>query len=144
MFYTLKLCSNFYALTKYLVFNWAWDWWTAQHAKKAIKLSMTFQKTIQTDHDTKSLAAWDAKSWVWNTKRKHELNKISPLHTEINKVSYKIVCMIDNHRVSNKFDTIRLTEAQRTDGGQYVCEARDGSRLLSRSLPVDLVFCSKC
>ena len=47
-------------------------------------------------------------------------------------------------RMPNKFDTIRLTEAQRTDGGQYVCEARDGSRQLSRSQPVDLVFCSKC
>ena len=47
-------------------------------------------------------------------------------------------------RVTNKFDTIRLTEAQQTDGGQYVCEARDGSRQLNRSQPVDLVFCSKC
>ena len=47
-------------------------------------------------------------------------------------------------RVPNKFDTIRLTEAQQTDGGQYVCEARDGSRVLNRSLPVELVFCSKC
>ena len=47
-------------------------------------------------------------------------------------------------RVPNKFDTIRLTGAQQTDGGQYVCEARDGSRQLTRSLPVDLVFCSKC
>ena len=47
-------------------------------------------------------------------------------------------------RVANKFDTIRLKGAQQTDGGQYVCEARDGSRQLNRSLPVDLVFCSKC
>ena len=47
-------------------------------------------------------------------------------------------------RVQNQFDIIWLTEAQRTDGGHYICEARDGSRLLSRSLPVDLVFCSKC
>ena len=47
-------------------------------------------------------------------------------------------------RVANKFDTIRLTGAQQTDGGQYVCEARDGSRQLNRSQPVDLVFCSKC
>ena len=47
-------------------------------------------------------------------------------------------------RVANKFDTIRLTVAQQTDNGQYVCEARDGSRQLNRSLPVDLVFCSKC
>ena len=47
-------------------------------------------------------------------------------------------------RVANKFDTVRLTGAQRPDGGQYVCEARDGSRQLNRSQPVDLVFCSKC
>ena len=47
-------------------------------------------------------------------------------------------------RVPNKFDTIRLSEAQQTDGGQYVCEARDGSRQLNRSQPVDLMFCSKC
>ena len=47
-------------------------------------------------------------------------------------------------RVANKFDTIRLTGAQREDGGQYVCEARDGSHQLNRSQPVDLVFCSKC
>ena len=31
------------------------------HAKKSIKLSMTFQKTTQTDHDSKSLAARDEK-----------------------------------------------------------------------------------
>ena len=47
-------------------------------------------------------------------------------------------------RVTNKFDTIRLTWAQRVDGGQYVCEARNRSRQLNRSLPVDLEFCSKC
>ena len=47
-------------------------------------------------------------------------------------------------RVANKFDTIRLTGAQQTDDGQYVCEARDGSRQLNRSEPVNLVFCSKC
>ena len=47
-------------------------------------------------------------------------------------------------RVPNKFDTIRLSEAQQTDGGQYVCEARDGSLQLNQSQPVDLMFCSKC
>ena len=47
-------------------------------------------------------------------------------------------------RVPNRFDTIRLTGAQLTDSGQYVCEARDGSRQLNRSQPRDLVFCSKC
>ena len=47
-------------------------------------------------------------------------------------------------RVQNQFDTIRLTEAQQTDSGQYVCEARDGSRQLNRSQHMDLVFCSKC
>ena len=47
-------------------------------------------------------------------------------------------------RVPNKFDTIRLTEAQQTDGGQYVCEAREGSRQLNRSRPVELLYCSKC
>ena len=47
-------------------------------------------------------------------------------------------------RVQNQFDTLRLTEAQLMDSGQYVCEARDGSRQLNRSQPVDLEFCSKC
>ena len=47
-------------------------------------------------------------------------------------------------RVPNKFDTIRLTEAQRTDGGQYVCEAREGSHQLNQSQPVELLYCSKC
>ena len=47
-------------------------------------------------------------------------------------------------RVPNKFDTIRLIEAQQTDGGQYVCEARRGSIELKQSRPVYLVFCSKC
>ena len=46
-------------------------------------------------------------------------------------------------RVQNQFGTLRLTEAQLMDSGQYVCEARDGSRQLNRSQPVDLEFCSK-
>ena len=41
------------------------------------------------------------------------------------------------------FDTVRLTRAQQTDNGQYVCEARDGNLQLNRSQPRDLVFCSK-
>ena len=41
------------------------------------------------------------------------------------------------------FDTVRLRQAQQTDSGQYVCEARDGNRQLNRSQPRDLVFCSK-
>ena len=49
-----------------------------------------------------------------------------------------------SHFTQVSYDTVRLREAQQTDGGQYVCEARDGSRLINRSQPVDLVFCSKC
>ena len=45
--------------------------------------------------------------------------------------------------VDGRFDTIRLTMAQQTDGGDYVCEARMGSVELNRSRPVELVFCSK-
>ena len=46
--------------------------------------------------------------------------------------------------VDGRFDTIRLTLAQVTDGGQYVCEARMGNSVLNQSRPVELVFCSKC
>ena len=45
--------------------------------------------------------------------------------------------------VDGEFDTIKLTMAQQTDGGDYVCEARRGSIELNRSRPVELVFCSK-
>ena len=45
--------------------------------------------------------------------------------------------------VDGGFDTIRLTMAQQTDGGDYVCEARRGSVEVNQSRPVELVFCSK-
>ena len=45
--------------------------------------------------------------------------------------------------VDGKFDTVRLTMAQQTDDGDYVCEARMGSVELNRSRPVRLVYCSK-
>ena len=48
-----------------------------------------------------------------------------------------------SHFTQVSFDTVRLREAQQTDNGQYVCEARDGNFLLNRSQPRDLVFCSK-
>ena len=45
--------------------------------------------------------------------------------------------------VEGRFDTIRLTMAQQSDGRDYVCEARRESNELNRSRPVLLVFCSK-
>ena len=45
--------------------------------------------------------------------------------------------------VDGRFDTVRLTMVQHSDGGDYVCEARRGSNELNRSRPVPLMFCSK-
>ena len=42
------------------------------------------------------------------------------------------------------FDTVRLSEVQEEDSGNYVCEARREGVVLNRSLHGKLLVCSKC
>ena len=42
------------------------------------------------------------------------------------------------------YDTVRLSEVQEEDSGNYTCEARREGVELNRSLPGRLLVCSKC
>ena len=48
------------------------------------------------------------------------------------------------HFTQVSFDIVRLSGARKDDSGDYVCEARMGTKELNQSRPVRLVFCSKC
>ena len=48
------------------------------------------------------------------------------------------------HFTQVSYDTVRLSEAQEEESGNYTCEAKREGVELNQSLPVRLLVCSKC